>query len=69
MGFPIGPIDSVINLSENGFKIAAEDLPGGHTTRFILVDYQGRIRGYYDGLDSASLEIMKSHIRELIREM
>jgi len=62
------PIDSVINLSENGFKIAADDLPGGHTTRFILVDSKGRIRGYYDGLDNASLEIMKTHIRRLLQE-
>ncbi|MCX6829046.1 MAG: SCO family protein [candidate division Zixibacteria bacterium] len=61
-------IDSVISLSENGFKIAAEDLPGGHTTRFILVDQKGRIRGYYDGLDDASLGIMKTHIRQLAGE-
>ena len=63
-----GAIDSVVNLSENGFKIAADDLPGGHTTRFILVDQKGRIRGYYDGLDDASLGIMKTHIRQLAGE-
>lgn len=63
------PIDSVINLSENGFKIAADDLPGGHTSRFILIDSKARIRGYYDGLDDASLEIMKTHIRRLAQEM
>ncbi len=62
------PLDSVVNLSENGFMIAADDLPGGHSTKFVLVDGQGRIRGYYDGLDDASLEILKTHIRELARE-
>jgi len=30
-----GPIDSVKNLSENGFKIAADDLPAGHTTSVL----------------------------------
>jgi protein SCO1 len=63
-----GAIDSVVSLSENGFKIAADDLPGGHTTRFVLVDQKGRIRGYYDGLDDVSLGVMKTHIRQLAGE-
>ncbi|SYZ72606.1 Electron transport protein SCO1/SenC [Candidatus Zixiibacteriota bacterium] len=63
------PLDSVVQLSEKGFMIAADDLPAGHSTKFILVDGQGQIRGYYDGLDDASLEIMKTHIRELAQHM
>ncbi len=63
------PIDSVVHISEAGFKIAAENLPAEHSTRFVLVDGEGRIRGYYDGLDDASIEIMKTNIRQLLREM
>src|SRR5262249_61928086 len=33
-----------------------------HSTRFVLVDGQGRIRGYYDGVDEES---MKKLVRDL----
>ena len=26
-------------------------LPSGHSSRFVLVDKHGKIRGYYDGTD------------------
>lgn len=66
--FLSAPIDSVAWLCEKGFLMPAEDLPGGHTTRFTLVDPKGRIRGYYDGLDSAAVARMELDIRQLIDE-
>jgi protein SCO1/2 len=63
------PIDSVADLMENGFMLAAEDLPGGHTTQFVLVDNLGRIRGYYSGIDDAEVELLKEHIRIIGREL
>lgn len=62
------PIDSVVNLSEKGFMLGADDLPGGHTFRLTLLDTKGRIRGYYDGLDETSLRVLRDHIRLLARE-
>lgn len=64
-------IDSVVQFSERGLKIAAdrESLPGGHSTRFILVDTEGQIRGYYDGLDNAAVEKLKNNINRLIDEI
>ncbi len=47
-----------------GLRLAVEDLPPGetspegpiiHSTKFILLDPDTRIRGYYDGLNSDSL--------------
>jgi len=62
------PLDSVVLLCEKGFMMPAEGLPGGHTTRFALVDTAGRIRGYYDGLDSAAVALLESHLHQLINE-
>jgi len=63
------PIEEVSNLMEKGFMIDSADLPGGHPTHYILVDAQGRIRGYYPYDDEGAIYLLKQHIRELAREM
>jgi protein SCO1 len=60
-----GPIENVITLSEKGFMLSADRLPGGHSTRFILVDNQGAIRGYYDSGDDLSLSQLADDLRYL----
>ena len=40
----------------------------GHSTRFVLIDRQGHIRGYYDSLDGAGLQRLRRHIQSLLRE-
>jgi protein SCO1/2 len=60
-----GPIEDVITLSEKGFMLSADRLPGGHSTRFILVDNQGAIRGYYDSGDDLSLFQLADDLRYL----
>lgn len=59
------PIEQVIALSEKGFMLSADRLPGGHSTRFILVDNLGNIREYYDSGDDASLIKLKNELRQL----
>ena len=56
----------VVNLCENGFKLAADDLPGAHSTKFILVDNAGKIRGYYNGVDKAEVSKLKQDIESLL---
>jgi len=47
-------------LIKDGFKLAIEDgapdsvEPILHSTRFVLVDGEGTIRGYYDGMEQAT---------------
>ncbi len=65
--FVRGPIAEISHLCEEGFKVSG-DLPGLHTTKLILVDPQGIIRGYYDYDSEASLKLLKSNIRTLARE-
>lgn len=66
--FLTGDIADIAALCEGGFKLAADDLPGNHSTKFILVDDQARIRGYYDGRDASSMTILSTHIRNLARQ-
>lgn len=60
-------------LARDGFKLAVEaGSPGDpepilHSSRFILVDAQGSIRGYYDGLDPAAVDRLESDARSLLR--
>ena len=65
------PMEDVVRLSEEGFMLAADidKLPMGHTTRFILVDRDGFIRSYHDGLDDASINALKQNIRQLAKAM
>lgn len=63
-----GPITDVAELCENGFKLAAEGLPGGHTIKFVLVDRAGNSRGYYDGTDLISLANLKKAVIALLDE-
>jgi len=62
------PLEQVIRLYEEGFHLGGL-LPVEHSTRFILVDNQARIRGYYDSTDAMSMNILRTHIVELLRNM
>lgn len=67
--FLSGPIDEVSGICEKQFMLSADDLPGGHTTKFILVDHLGRIRSYHDGLSDESMEALQRNIKQLAQEM
>lgn len=46
-------------------ELATPEMPILHSTRFVLVDAQGRIRGYYDGLDRAALERLRRDVQRI----
>ena len=56
--FLTGTRAAIRDLSRRGFKLPVDDNPGDaampivHSQQFVLVDRAGRIRGYYDSLDS-----------------
>ena len=64
-----GEMETIQWICEGGFKLAADDLPGAHTTKFVLVDDKGQIRGYYSGTDKASLHVLRTHIRDLVQNI
>lgn len=63
------PIEDVVELSEKGFFLPAENLPMGHSSKFALVDHEGNIRGYYNALEQALIELLKTHVKALAKKI
>jgi protein SCO1 len=72
--FLTGDKDQITQLVQRGFRLSAVALTDGrnqepvimHSPRFVLVDRNNEIRGYYDSRDSAALERLNSDIAALI---
>ncbi|HEY3602713.1 MAG TPA: SCO family protein [Chthoniobacterales bacterium] len=69
--FLTGDRDTVYRLVRNGFKLAAAD--GGatgpiHSTRVVLVDRSGTIRGYYDATDADAITRLLADVHHLLKE-
>jgi protein SCO1 len=70
--FLTGAREKILDLSIKGFMLAAGEGPEGgeaflHSTRFILVDRDGSIRGYYESLDPRAMENLERDVRTLLR--
>jgi protein SCO1/2 len=63
--FLSGPLDEVSDLMRQGFLLTTEDLPEGHSTKLILVDQHGWVRGYYDS--TGDLNPLVAHIKQLAK--
>lgn len=65
---------SLRRLCRDGFRLGIEDAgPGAaepilHSTRFVLVDGTGTIRGYYDSDEPGAMEALAGDARTLARE-
>jgi protein SCO1/2 len=55
-------------LDRNVFKLGDVDGSLAHSTRFVLVDQRGRIRGYYETSEADALQPVLAGIRALVRE-
>jgi protein SCO1/2 len=71
--FLTGEPDRVLGLIRDGFHLVAEPTTGNaiepiaHSTRFVLVDGEHRIRGYYDGLVADEVGRLDRDLRRLVR--
>lgn len=71
--FLTGSKFAIYDLSKNGFNLAVSDgseeagVPV-HTTRFVLVDRRGTIRGYYDALAPDAVTKLLADTSHLLRE-
>jgi cytochrome oxidase Cu insertion factor (SCO1/SenC/PrrC family) len=70
--FLTGDKTQVYRLLSDGFKVAVvldKSQPSSfrvtHSTKLVLVDAGGAIRGYYDSADAQSLRALESDIRKL----
>jgi protein SCO1 len=66
--FLTGPVPALQTLDRDAFKLGNVDGTMQHSTRFVLVDRQGRIRGYYDTSESSAIPKVISDIYALARE-
>lgn len=55
-------LDSVRMLSRDGFLLSDPKSPDLHSSRMVLVDELGQIRGYFDSLDTADV----ARLRQLL---
>jgi protein SCO1 len=71
--FLTGSKSAIYDLSKNGFNLAVSDgseetgVPV-HSTRFVLVDRHGAIRGYYDALAPDAVTKLLADASHLLRE-
>lgn len=69
--FLTGGREEIWALSKDGFKLAVGEDPGNadeplfHSGKFVLVDRDGRIRGYYDALDADGYSALLTDLRRL----
>ncbi len=63
--FLTGDKETVKDIGVQGFKVGSGDDALLHTTRFILVDREGKIRGYYLGTDQSDVEKLKRDLASL----
>jgi protein SCO1 len=71
--FLTGPKAAIYDLSRSGFKLPVSedsDTPGvpAHSTRAVLVDRRGSIRGYYDVTAPDTLTKLVADTNQLLRE-
>jgi protein SCO1/2 len=71
--FLTGPKSAIYNLSHDGFKLAISDGSDAqripvHSTRIVLVDRRGQIRGYYDATEADAVTKLVADTNHLLRE-
>lgn len=75
--FLTGGKEDIRRLSIEGFKLGLDmdPAPGSgpepilHSTRFVLVDGEGSIRGYYEAFDEASMEKLRGDLLQLSKPL
>ena len=66
--FVTGEKDLLSPLIKEGFKLPAGESTNLHSTRFVLIDRLGRIRGYYDSNLAGSISRLRRDTQRLLRE-
>ncbi len=66
--FLTGDKTVIHHLAKSGFLVGGVDDVTLHTTRFVLIDREGRVRGYYSSSDEDELQKLRNDARALLRE-
>jgi len=66
--FLTGDLGTLNHLSKDVFRLAAVDSTLDHSTRFVLVDRRGRIRGFYSSFDKDAIPTLIADAKRLLKE-
>jgi protein SCO1 len=72
--FLTGRQKAVWTLVRQGFKLPVESAEAGstspilHSGKFVLVDREGRIRGYYSGLESTGRDKLVAALNQVLKD-
>ena len=64
--FLTGPEENVKRVIKNGFRMGDYEDIIFHSEKFALVDQNGNIRGYYNGIKTDDIKTLKKDIRVLL---
>ena len=71
--FLTGDVEQIRRIVQDGFRLSAAPVDGAtpdrvvfHSSRFVLVDRDGEIRGYYDSNDPQALRRLRENARALL---
>lgn len=67
--FLTGPMTEIEPLARNQFLLGFGGEPIQHSPRFVLVDGQGDIRGFFDGTDPESVAQLHAELARLVSEI
>ena len=73
--FLTGGKEQIVRLAQEGFRLSAAPASSVgrdseiifHSTRFVLVDKEAQIRGYYDSRDADALQRLKRDVATLLK--
>ena len=60
------PLDQTIAFAQQALRVPAGEDPDLHTTRFILVDRQRRVRGVFDSTSPRELEALRAQLKNFL---
>ncbi|MCS6884814.1 MAG: SCO family protein [Acidobacteriota bacterium] len=64
--FLTGDKQKIIELSVSGFRLPADQDPNSHSNRFVLIDRQGKIRGYYRSDEEEQIRVLHKTVEKLL---
>ncbi len=73
--FLTGERQAIWTLCRDGFRVPVQEdpkvtqMPILHSSQTVLIDQQGAIRGFYDGLSEAGLNTLEADLRTVLEEL
>ena len=66
--FLTAPREVIQDLAVHSFKMGSIDEPIFHSSKFVLVDREMKIRGYYDGTTAGDIARLYTDVASLLKE-